>query len=141
MNKCLVIVAAAAILLSGCTSAHASTDEIKARWGETVEVDGIAVTLAGNADDACYKLTIGNERWLRDISADEGGVVAGYAGVQDGDVHLYLKKSGPDDGRLNWGAIAPIEAGKSKTANVCKKYYATSSRVEVDVADSTVVFR
>lgn len=141
MNKCLVIAATAAILLSGCTSAHASTEEISARWGEAVEVDGIAVTLAGDPENACYKLSIGNERWLRDISADEGGVVAGYAGVQDGDVHLYLKESGPDDGRLNWGVLAPIDAGESKTATVCKQYYATSSRVEVDVADTTVIFR
>lgn len=141
MNKCLVIVAAAAILLSGCTSAHASTDEIKARWGETVEVDGIAVTLAGHPDDDCYDLSIGNERWLRGISSDEGGAVVGYAGVQESNVHLYLKKSGPDDGRLNWGVLAPVHAGESKTAKVCRSYLATSSRVEVDVADSTVVFR
>lgn len=141
MRRFLAVAAVAAVALAGCTPAQAASSEIKARWGETVEVDDIAVTLNGNPDNACYKLTIGNERWLRDISADEGGVVAGYAGVQDGDVHLYLKDSGPDDGQLNWGSLAPVEAGESKTAEVCKQYYATSSRVEVDVADTTVIFR
>lgn len=141
MRKFLVVAAAAAVTLAGCAPAQAASSEIKARWGETVEVDGIAVTLSGNPDNACYKLSIGNERWLRDISADEGGVVAGYAGVQDGDVHLYLNESGSDDGRLDWGVLAPIDAGESKTAEICKRYYATSSRVEVDVADTTIVFR
>lgn len=141
MRKFLVVAAAAAVTLAGCAPAQAASSEIKARWGETVEVDGIAVTLAGHPDNDCYDLTIGNERWLRDISADEGGAVVGYAGVQESDVHLYLKESGPDDGRLDWGALAPIDAGESKTAKACRSYLATSSRVEVDVADTMVVFR
>ena len=80
MRKFLVVAAAAAVTLAGCAPAQAASSEIKARWGETVEVDGIAVTLAGHPDNDCYDLTIGNERWLRDISADEGGAVVGYAG-------------------------------------------------------------
>ena len=141
MRKFVVVAAAAAVTLAGCAPAQAASSEIKARWGETVEVDGIAVTLAGHPDNDCYDLTIGNERWLRDISADEGGAVVGYAGAQESDVHLYLKESGADDGRLDWGALAPIDAGESKIAKVCRSYLATSSRVEVDVADTTVIFR
>lgn len=141
MRRFLAVAAVAAVALAGCAPAQASSSEINARWGETVEVDGIAVTLAGKPDNDCYKLSVGNERWLRSISADEGGVVAGYAGVQESDVHLYLKESGPDDGRLNWGSLAPIEAGESKTAKVCRSHLATSNRVEVDVADTTVIFR
>src|SRR5699024_4327682 len=124
MRRFLAVAAVAAVALAGCAPAQASSSEIKARWGETVEVGDIAVTLAGKPDNDCYELTIGNERWLRDISADEGGVVVGYAGVQESDVHLHLKESGPDDGRLNWGSLAPIEAGESKTAEVCRAHLA-----------------
>lgn len=141
MRRFLAVAAVAAVALAGCTPAQAASSEIKARWGETVEVDDIAVTLNGNPDNACYKLTIGNERWFRDISADEGGAVAGYAGVQESDVHLYLKETGPGEGVLNWGTLAPIEAGDSKDAEICRSYLATSDRVEVDVADTTVIFR
>lgn len=138
MKKTLTVAVASAVILSGCAS---EPTEIKTRWGESVEVEGIAVTLTGNPDNDCYKLSIGNERWFRSISADEGGVVAGYAGVQDGDVQLYFKEVGPEDGRLDWGRMAPIDAGDSKSAKICRSFYATSSRVEVDVAGTTIIFR
>lgn len=99
-----------------------------------------SVSLDGDASSGRHKLSIGNEKWFRSISPDEGGAVVGYAGVQDGDVHLYLKSSGPSVDRLNWGVLAPIDAGDKETATVCKRYYATSSRIEVDVAGTTVSF-
>lgn len=140
MKKCPVIAAGVAIVLSGCTPAQASTDELSARWGETVEVDGISVSLDDNPGHGCYKLSIGNERWFRSISPDEGGAIIGYAGVQDGDVHLYVEGTNPKGHRLNWGTFAPIDAGGTKTETICGQYYAESSRIEVDVANTTVTF-
>lgn len=140
MKRNLAIAGSAAVLLTGCTPAQAATDEISARWGETVEVDGISVSLDDDPGHGCYKLSIGNERWFRDISPDEGGAVIGYAGVQDGDVHLYIEGTNPDGDRLNWGALAPVGAGDTETDTVCGRYYAESSRIEVDIADTTVTF-
>lgn len=140
MKRILAIAAAATAALTGCTPAQAANDEISARWGETVEVDGISVRLDDDPGHGCYKLSIGNERWLRGISPDEGGAVIGYAGVQDGDVHLYRKSDTLDKDRLNWGVLAPIEAGDSESDTICGRYYAESSRIEVDVAGATVTF-
>lgn len=140
MKKTFAIAAAAAVVLTGCVPAQATTDEISARWGETVEVDGISVSLDDDPGSGCYKLSIGNKRWLRSISPEEGGAVVGYAGVQDGDVHLYRKGSDSSEDRLDWGVLAPVDAGDTETATICRRYYAESSRIEVDVAGATVSF-
>lgn len=140
MKKCLTVAAAAAVLLTGCAPAQASTDELSARWGETVEIDGISVSLDESPGNGCYKLSIGNERWFRSISPDEGGAIVGYAGVQDGDVHLYAEGTNPNGERLNWGAFAPINADDTTTETICGQYYADSSRIEVDLANVTVTF-
>lgn len=139
MKRNLAIAGSAAVLLTGCTPAQAVTDEISARWGETVEVDGISVSLDDNPGHGCYKLSIGNERWLRGISPDEGGAVIGYMGVQDGDVHMFLVSDKLTKDRLNWGKLAPIDAGGTETDTVCGRY-GEPSRIEVDVADATVTF-
>lgn len=139
MKKTLVV-AVAAVALTACTPAQAATDEVSARWGATVEVDGISVSLDDEPGHGRYKLSIGNERWLRDISPDEGGAVVGYAGTQDGDVQLYAEGADSDEDRLNWGMLAPIEAGDTESETICGRYYAESSRIEVDVADTTIGF-
>lgn len=137
-KKAIATVVVSALIMAGCTPAQASS-ESTARMGESVEVDGVKATIREATGD-CVQLKIENTRWLRSIKPDEGGVVRGYAGVQDSILYLGEGEDASPTSDYNWGDLAPIKRGQIRDVLLCHDTGFSLPRVQIDISDSTVEF-